>query len=754
MPYLRQTNFLGGELDPLLHGRTDLEVFGSGLRTCKNFIISQHGAAISRPGTELCGFTYIAGRKVRLIPFEVSATQTMLLEVGHQYLRGWLDGEQSTARLTTVVKEEELETLKWAQFGSELVFVHPNHAPFRVTIDSTLFSFTVAPLDYGPSVINYSVGLDQIVRTSWVLDDPTYGGVDSIFAEGTTHPSREWIWKHTNIVKDTNGITYETNAVQVGAVDAAGTLLSLPNNNVVLYPDRKVKLKRSADAGPNPYTALGLTYVSTNWFRGRGKLFGFVGSTSSDEFVDVGEEPNYLVQPPEGTNPFSGTTADNPTSVAAFQARRCFGGTVRRPRSIITSAVDSYDDYDPHLLPVAGQALELELASRRMETIKHLLPLKKLLVFTSSSEWGVDGGDGQAMDFDNVRAQVIEENGSSDVPPIIADGCAVFLKKSQRSVRAFIPTADSDGFSGADISTVAQHLLLGSEPVNDQSLVSGKSHKIVDWCYAAEPYGIIWAVREDGVLLSCTFQASGRAAWARHETAGYVKAVAAVRENGEDRVYIAVQRDGEPRDGGILIERMFSRLQVDDVSGGASLDSATEIEFQTSDIGEGYYSAMSHMPPGTEVYLTARGNPVFGPYTVDENGEVYVPAISGLVGNTGIEEGTLGFVQAFMGLKYTCDLETLDVAQGDARTRQKTVTSVGFEVDNSRGLYVGQDFEHLVEWRQRTVSNSYNSPGVATELVTTNVRSTWDKNGRAVLRQTLPLPVTVVGITREVEIGG
>lgn len=403
---------------------------------------------------------------------------------------------------------------------------------------------------------------------------------------------------------------------------------------------------------------------------------------------------------------------------------------------------------------MAGQALELELASRRMETIKHLLPLKKLLVFTSSSEWGVDGGDGQAMDFDNVRAQVIEENGSSDVPPIIADGCAVFLKKSQRSVRAFIPTADSDGFSGADISTVAQHLLLGSEPVNDQSLVSGKSHKIVDWCYAAEPYGIIWAVREDGVLLSCTFQASGRAAWARHETAGYVKAVAAVRENGEDRVYIAVQRDGEPRDGGILIERMFSRLQVDDVSGGASLDSATEIEFQTSDIGEGYYSAMSHMPPGTEVYLTARGNPVFGPYTVDENGEVYVPAISGLVGNTGIEEGTLGFVQAFMGLKYTCDLETLDVAQGDARTRQKTVTSVGFEVDNSRGLYVGQDFEHLVEWRQRTVSNSYNSPGVATELVTTNVRSTWDKNGRAVLRQTLPLPVTVVGITREVEIGG
>jgi hypothetical protein len=62
---------------------------------------------------------------------------------------------------------------------------------------------------------------------------------------------------------------------------------------------------------------------------------------------------------------------------------------------------------------------------------------------------------------------------------------------------------------------------------------------------------------------------------------------------------------------------------------------------------------------------------------------------------------------AHVGLAFTCELETLDVAGGEERLRKKTVARVGFEVDNARGLKVGQDLEHLKEWRQRQVQNNF-----------------------------------------------
>ena len=47
------------------------------------------------------------------------------------------------------------------------------------------------------------------------------------------------------------------------------------------------------------------------------------------------------------------------------------------------------------------------------------------------------------------------------------------------------------------------------------------------------------------------------------------------------------------------------------------------------------------------------------------------------------------------------------MAQGEARIKQKAVVKVAFEVSASKGLHVGPDFEHLTEWRQRTVADSY-----------------------------------------------
>ena len=93
-------------------------------------------------------------------------------------------------------------------------------------------------------------------------------------------------------------------------------------------------------------------------------------------------------------------------------------------------------------------------------------------------------------------------------------------------------------------------------------------------------------------------------------------------------------------------------------------------------------------------------------------------------------------------------MELLDVVGTEARTRYKQVTHVAFEVDQAKGVWVGQDFDHLDEQPPREVADGYGTAPLQTELILTPVSGTWDLYARAALRQTEPLPVTVVGLTR------
>jgi hypothetical protein len=96
----------------------------------------------------------------------------------------------------------------------------------------------------------------------------------------------------------------------------------------------------------------------------------------------------------------------------------------------------------------------------------------------------------------------------------------------------------------------------------------------------------------------------------------------------------------------------------------------------------------------------------------------------------------------------------LYVPKTEMKTAQKLVREVVIEVEASRGLWAGETFDELREWQQRTVTDGYGVLQPYTGLVKIPIASTWNRGGRAVLRQTEPLPLTILGVTREVEFGG
>lgn len=85
-------SFAGGEITNELAGRLDLAKYQTGLSLCRNFIVLPHGPVARRPGFEFVNEAKDSTKPVRLMPFSFSASQTVVLEFGHQYVRFHING--------------------------------------------------------------------------------------------------------------------------------------------------------------------------------------------------------------------------------------------------------------------------------------------------------------------------------------------------------------------------------------------------------------------------------------------------------------------------------------------------------------------------------------------------------------------------------------------------------------------------------------------------------------------------------------
>jgi len=85
------TTFTSGELSPKLKGRADLTQYHHGAETLDNFIPLVQGGLIRRPGTRFVASVYDQSMYTRMIPFEHSADQSYMLEVGDRYIRVFRD---------------------------------------------------------------------------------------------------------------------------------------------------------------------------------------------------------------------------------------------------------------------------------------------------------------------------------------------------------------------------------------------------------------------------------------------------------------------------------------------------------------------------------------------------------------------------------------------------------------------------------------------------------------------------------------
>jgi hypothetical protein len=266
---------------------------------------------------------------------------------------------------------------------------------------------------------------------------------------------------------------------------------------------------------------------------GRG-TYGLLAETSELTYTDdtaALTTADTSITPPIYADPISSTN-NYPGTSSYFEQRQTYGGSVNKPDTVYYSRTADRTNMSAASPSAADDAFSATMASRQVNEIRHFVPLNDLLIFTSGSEWRVNSGPDTAFELVSIRQKPQSYWGCSHIRPITISNTAFFIEENSSAVRSLGYSFQLDGYTGTQIGLLATHLL--------------KENTIVDWAHINHPETRFHMVRNDGKLLTLTFDSEQEVvAWTTWTTDGNWKRAARLDHASneiQDQLYFVVQR--------------------------------------------------------------------------------------------------------------------------------------------------------------------------------------------------------------------
>lgn len=807
-----QRSFAGGEVTPELFGRIDDAKYQAGAAKLRNFIALPQGPAVNRPGTAFVREVKDSTKSTRIIPFTYSTTQTMVIELGAGYFRFHSQGgtllagspaayDNATAyvvgglvsssgtnyyciapttgnappnatywyplpsaayEIPNPYAEADLFDIHYVQSADVLTLVHPNYAPRE---------------------------LRRQGATNWTLVLSAFGstvaapGAPTVTAAGFT--SVKYSYEYVVTAVADNNID-ESAASPSGSVGAN------------LYETGcTVTIAWSAVTGASRY----------NVYKLQGGLYGYIGQTTGTSIVDDNIAADLSKTPPIYETVFD-SAGNYPGAVSYFEQRKCFAGPVNKPQNIWMTKSGTESSMSYSLPTRDDDRISFRVAAREANTIRHIVPLTQLLLLTSSAEWRVSSVNSDAITPSTISVRPQSYVGASNVQPSIINNTLLYCAARGGHVRELAYNWQANGFVTGDMSLRATHLFDTFDILDmtyskaPQPIVwfVSSSGKLLGLTYVPEQQVGAWHQHDtDGTFESCTTVAEG------NEDVLYVVVKrtidgASVRyvERMNTRLF-TTPADAYFVDCGVTFNGANTGATTVTVTGGTTWGPSDDLTITAS-------AALFSYPATTDINDAI----VF----TDEDGEIYrltiesltsttvatarvdkvLPAafqataissysfardsISGLTWLEGktvniladgavhpqrvVMDGRISLDQASskvqVGLPITSDLQTLPLAMqvdgGFGQGRYKNVNKAWLRVYRSSGIFVGPNADDLVEAKQRTIEPYGSPPALKSEEIQIMLTPTWADGGQVYIRQTDPLPLTIVSLTLEVSIGG
>lgn len=599
--------------------------------------------------------------------------------------------------ITTPFTADELQSIRYEQSADVFVMTHVNHPIQR---------------------------LRRYAHNDWRLDDAPIGSQITPPVGVSASP--------TNPQSGSDDYIATVKYYVVTAINEAGQE-SQPSIGTNATNDLSLK----GDYNTITWTAKA-DAVEYRIYEERSGVFGYLGTAKAGftSFTDDNILANFSDSPPTGNNPFA--SGNNPGVVTFHESRLWAGRTLTLPNALYGSQTDDIFNHDKSQPLRATDSIFVTLRARRVNTIRHLVPMKDLTVMTSDMIFSIrPTGDGY-LSPTTIKSVPEGHRGVGIAKPELVEDVAFYSSVAANSVHTLGYTFEKDGYRGNNISVFASHFF-------DQTQVQA-------FAWTDAPANVMWTLRSDGKLAALTWMREQDVwGWTLCETDGVVESICSVPEDTRDVLYAVVRREidgGQKRYVEYLSEAHWVRQGWSDLKDAVILDCAIKLESET--------------PFGSLARATWL-----------EGRDVVCLADGVVIRDQRIEGGNLlpglpnECTTLVVGLPYESTLRTLPIAGqaqglGSLRGRKANVAKVSLEVLNTAGmgsgLLVGANLPP--DEKPRYSMNPPEGVLIVTPpvpfsgiLETDGVDGGDWTSAQVTVVQTDPLPMVVLGISGDVDFG-
>ena len=706
------------------------------------------------------GMTEINGRM-----FQITVTDANNFTLDNEDGTGYSAGTGGTAQryytLATNIDYWQLAYLYYSQKADQLyvvgtsnpdIAVNDNVVPYKLTRTSDT-SWTITAVSFGSSV-----------------DAPT--GLNRSSGTGTDN-------NYVVTATDVNGEESEpTSSVEAGDTDTISW--TAPSGDIEFYTIYKDENKET----------------------------GFYGWVADIEATNTSWTDDTISPDMTRTAPIAQTVFDSaddyPTVCTFFQQRMVYANSNNQPHTIWGSQTGYYDNFNKSHPVRDTDPYEFELDAIQMNAIKWMVPLDRLVVGTAGSEWQVSGGSSDAITPTDVKAVVQSNWGCHDMMPIVIGNTILFVQFGGNRIRYLSYSLEADSYDGMDLTIFARHLFEG--------------YTIVSWAFQRNPYSVLWCVRDDGKLIGLTYLKEQKVlAWHQHETDGdYIDICSVPNSSGGDDLYVVVKRTKGTEDK-YYLEQFVDRMPDDDIEQAFFVDSGLtywdpktitnitqaqppvvttsgshgysdgdlvdirDVSGMTDVNGKRYKvdvltsTTFELLEQETGADIDGTG---FSEYTSGGTVAKAVTTVSGLthlngkevvaLANGNVETGLTVSSSAItlsnaasrihVGLNYESVIETLDFIvanQTDSLyARHRNIVSVLMYLENTRAVWIGPSSDRLVEVAFRDDEDWGEAINLYSGYKEMIIPSGSQRQSRIYIKNTDPVPVCIVTLVPQIEIGG
>ena len=294
---------------------------------------------------------------------------------------------------------------------------------------------------------------------------------------------------------------------------------------------------------------------------------------------------------------WSGTTG-YPQVASFFEQRLYVGATAVQPQTLWGSQTADFENHTPDNFSgtiEADDALNFTLSADDVNAIRWISAGGDTMVIgTDGGEW-IPSSSGAVITPLDITIRRQTTKGSANLQPVRIDSTVLFIQKGLRKLRELVFSFDINSYVSPNLTRTSNHI---------------SKSGIVEIDYAEEPDSILWAVRNDGQLLSLTYRREEDVlGWSRNILGGSF-------DGGDAVVESVITVPGA--DGSGQVQDSTSRNEVW-VIVKRTINGATkryieffERDFETGDSQEDAYYVDSCITLDTPVTITGatRANPV------------------------------------------------------------------------------------------------------------------------------------------------